>query len=141
MKKVSKFYKIIIDSNIWISFLIGKNLKGLQDYIDSDFIKIITCNEQLEELSEVFKKPKIRKHFSKGQIAEFFELMDEASENIAIKTKTNLCRDAKDNYLVALAIDSNADYLITGDRDLLELIRIGNTKIIKFSDFDKTIFK
>jgi uncharacterized protein len=135
MKKVNRSFKVIVDTNIWISFLIGKSLKGLQNYIDSQFIIIITCNEQIQELSEVFKKPKIKKHFTPEQIAEFFELFDESSESIVIKTETNLCRDFKDNYLVSLAIDSKADFLITGDIDLLELQQVGGTTVIKFSDF------
>lgn len=139
MKKEIKDLKIIVDTNIWISFLIGKSLKGLQNYIDSEFIKIVSCNEQLEELAEVFNKSKIKKHFSKEQISEFFELLDESAENVEIKTVTNLCRDLKDNYLVPLAIDTNADFLITGDSDLLDLFKIGNTKVIRYTDFDKTI--
>lgn len=139
MKKANRSFKIIIDTNIWISFLIGKSLQGLQNYIDSQFISIVTCNEQIQELQEVFKKPKIRKYFSTEQIEEFFWLFDESSENITLKTKSDLCRDLKDNYLVSLAIDSKADFLITGDFDLLELDQIENTTVIKFSDFDKII--
>jgi putative PIN family toxin of toxin-antitoxin system len=63
--------------------------------------------------------------------------LDESSVNILIKTNTDLCRDSKDNYLLSLAINSNADYLITGDNDLLILEGISNTKIIKYIDFDK----
>ena len=90
MKKESKSYKIIVDSNIWISFLIGKNLSGLQNYIDAQILRIITCNEQLLELTEVFKKPKLKKYFSKEQIEEFFELLDESSDNVLISTKSEL---------------------------------------------------
>ena len=140
MKKASKSYKIIVDTNIWISFLIGKNLKGLQEYIDSQTVLIVTCNEQIQELTDVFKKPKIKKYFTPLQIREFFELLDESSVNVVLKTKTELCRDLKDNYLLSLAIDSNADFLITGDNDLLILHSIENTKIIKFIDFE-IIFK
>ena len=61
------------------------------------------------------------------------------SELIALQTKTTICRDAKDNYLVSLAIDSKADYLVTGDLDLLELKNIGTTIVIKFTDFEKNI--
>jgi uncharacterized protein len=136
MKRESKSYKIIVDSNIWISFLIGKNLLGLQNYIDSRKIKIVTCNEQLTELSEVFKKPKLKKYFTKEQISEFFELLDESSNTIIISTKSNICRDPKDNYLVSLAIDSKADFLITGDKDLLELNKIGKTIVLNYNDFD-----
>ena len=139
MKRGNKSYKIIVDTNIWISFLIGKNLKGLQNQIDSKFITIITCHEQLLELSEVFKKPKIKKYFSTEQIIEFFELLDESSEEFVLRTKTNLCRDPKDNYLVSLAIDSKADFLITGDKDLLEMNRIEETIVLNYSDFDKIV--
>jgi predicted nucleic acid-binding protein len=42
-----------------------------------------------------------------------------------------------DNYLLSLAIDSKADYLLTGDNDLLVLTQVGATKIIKYADFEK----
>ena len=137
MKKENKSYKIIVDTNVWISFLIGKNLKGLQKHIDSSDIKIIICDEQIQELIEVFNKPKLKKYFSKEQILEFFELLNEASVNIKISTITNLCRDEKDNYLLSLAIDSDADFLLTGDNDLLELMKLNNTNILKFTEFEK----
>jgi hypothetical protein len=137
MKKENKSYKIIVDTNVWISFLIGKNLKGLQKHIDSSDIRIIICDEQIQELIEVFNKPKLKKYFSKEQILEFFELLNEASVNIKISTITNLCRDEKDNYLLSLAIDSEADFLLTGDNDLLELVKLNNTIILKYTEFEK----
>lgn len=139
MKKENKFFKIIVDTNIWISFLIGKSLTRLQYYIDSQTIIIITCDEQIQELIEVFDTPKIQKYFSREQVVEFFELLDESSEKVTIETKVDLCRDLKDNYLISLAIDSNANFLITGDKDLLVLNKVKNTQMIKFSDFEKMI--
>jgi uncharacterized protein len=139
MKKTGKPSKVIVDTNIWISFLIGKSLKGLQHYIYSQSVVIVTCEEQIQELSDVFRRPKIKKYFTPEQIAEFFELLEESSENVVLNTKTDLCRDLKDNYLLSLAIDSNADYLITGDNDLLVLNEVENTSIVRFNDFEKII--
>jgi putative PIN family toxin of toxin-antitoxin system len=139
MKKAGKPFKIIVDTNIWISFLIGKSLTGLQQYINSRSVIIVTCSEQIQELADVFRKPKINKYFTPEQIAEFFELLEESSENVVLKTKIDLCRDLKDNYLLSLAIDSNADFLITGDNDLLVLNEIKNTSMISFHDFEKMI--
>jgi hypothetical protein len=136
MKRVTKSYKVIIDTNIWISFLIGKTLKGLQNHIDSNSIQIITCNEQLAELSEVLKRPKFQKYFSDEQVFELFELFDEFATMVKLKTKANLCRDNKDNYLVSLAIDSKSNFLVTGDSDLLNLERINNTTVVKYSKFE-----
>lgn len=99
----------------------------------------MTCDEQIHELTDVFRKPKINKYFTTEQIAEFFELLEESSENVVLKTKIDICRDLKDNYLLSLAIDSNADFLITGDNDLLVINELKNTRIIKFNDFEKMI--
>lgn len=139
MKKANKSYRVIIDSNVWISFLIGKNLSGLQNFIESEVIHVLTCEEQVVELYEVFGRPKFEKYFDKKQVTEFFELFEESAEYVNISTKTNLCRDPKDNYLVALAIDSSADYLVTGDKDLLVLALIKDTIVIKYSDFNNLL--
>ncbi len=119
--------------------MIGKNLRGLQNQIDSQNLRIITCNEQLIELSEVLKKPKLKKYFDKEKISDFFELLDESSECVVITTKSDICRDPKDNYLVSLALDSKANFLISGDKDLLDLNTIGITVVLKYSDFNSII--
>jgi len=139
IKMESKSFKVIVDSNVWISFLIGKSLTGLQYHINSGLFAIISCEEQLQELKDVFRKPKIKRYFNDDQILEFFELLDESSKNVTLKTKIDICRDSKDNYLLSLAIDSNADYLITGDNDFLTLNKIGKTKIIRYIDFENLV--
>jgi putative PIN family toxin of toxin-antitoxin system len=141
MKKANKANRVIIDTNVWISFLIGKHLKGLHKIISSGTIQIITCKEQISELSEVFKKPKIRKIFTQYQINEFFELLDDCAEVICVKSNVDICRDPKDNYLLSLAIDANAHFLITGDNDLLILQSIHSTHIISYKDFELLPFK
>ena len=53
MKKASKSCKIIVDTNIWISFLIGKRLKGLQYYINDQSVFIISCDNDLLDLEKM----------------------------------------------------------------------------------------
>jgi hypothetical protein len=93
----------------------------------------------VQELKEVFRKTKIKKHFTLEQTKEFFELFFEAAEIMPLKSKVDLCRDPKDNYLLSLATDANADYLITGDNDLLVLEKINNTQIMKYKEFEKLL--
>jgi putative PIN family toxin of toxin-antitoxin system len=102
MKMANKLCKIVIDTNIWISFLTGKTLKGLQKYINSTTIEVVTCKEQIFELTTVLQRPKMQKYFSETQIIEFFDLLDESVQLIDLHTTLNICRDAKDNYLLAL---------------------------------------
>jgi predicted nucleic acid-binding protein len=48
----------------------------------------------------------------------------------------DLCRDPDDNPILAIALESKADYLVTGDkRDLLSMQRIGLTPIITAAEF------
>jgi uncharacterized protein len=54
---------------------------------------------------------------------------------IKVTSEVNICRDVKDNFLLALAIDSNATHLITGDKDLLVLKKYGSTKILTMSEY------
>ena len=46
------------------------------------------------------------------------------------------CRDPKDDYLLELALVSDADFLVTGDKDLLEVKKIGNCQIVTAMEFD-----
>jgi putative PIN family toxin of toxin-antitoxin system len=134
-------YKVIIDSNIWVSFLIGKSLRSLAQNIRNERITIITCKEQIQELTAAFQKPKLQKHFQAEQITTFFDFLKGVSHIVSITAIAPLCRDPKDDYLLALSIASEASYLVTGDADLLELKQINNTIIIKYADFDKIINK
>ena len=139
MKKENKQFRVIIDTNIWISFLIGKHIQGLLELLDKHIVKVIFSKNQLEELIEVLNRPKFNKYFSKGQIEEFLDLIEEVSEEIEIKSNITICRDPKDNYLLSTAKDGEVDFLITGDEDLLILKVFGNTKIINYKDFTKLI--
>jgi predicted nucleic acid-binding protein len=47
----------------------------------------------------------------------------------------------KITILLNLAVDSNADFLITGDQDLLELKKIANAKILTFRELEKKLDK
>jgi len=133
-------YKVIIDSNIWVSFMIGKSLRNLVQYIRNEQITIITCEEQLKELSDAFRKPKLQKYFQPHQIATFFSFLQGVSHIVSITEIAPLCRDPKDDYLLALSITSDAHFLVTGDADLLDMQQISNTIIIKYADFESIMY-
>ena len=57
------------------------------------------------------------------------------TETVTIKSDITGSRDVNDNFLLSLSNDSEADYLITGDVDLLVLKETGKTKILLLRDF------
>jgi putative PIN family toxin of toxin-antitoxin system len=122
---------------VWISFLIGKRMYRLSQYILNERIVIISCNAQIRELLRVVEKPSIKKLVLPYQIDAFFKFLGKHAVIIPVTTNVKLCRDPKDDYLLSLAIDAKAHYLITGDNDLLVLQHVNSTSIFNFIDFEK----
>ncbi len=131
--------RIIVDVNIWISYFIGKGIRARFDKILTDSRFILLNSQQLEtELFEVAHRPKFKKLFDKRTLSEFEKLYPLIVENIIVSSVVHESPDDDDNYLLELAKDGNADFLITGDKsDLLQLKTFEGTKIMSFSDFCK----
>ena len=127
--------KVIIDTNLWISFLIGKELASLKELIVSQTIQVVFCDQIKEEINQVTQRPKLQKYFSAEKVKEMLELLAIIGVSIEIISEVCICRDAKDNFLLALAKDSQANFLITGDAYLLTLGSFAGTKIITYHDF------
>jgi putative PIN family toxin of toxin-antitoxin system len=134
-----KYLKIIIDTNLWISFLITKSYNRIDNLIINKKIRIVFSEELLSEFIEVTQRPGLAKYFTKNDLEELLELFEFYGDFVEVKSKIKQCRDPKDNFLLSLAIDSKADYLLTGDNDLLEIKEIGRTKILTVTEFLKKI--
>lgn len=127
--------KVILDTNIWISFLITKTFSKLDHFIQQGKIQLLFSNESLSEFIEVTARPKFKKYFTIEDIIEAIDYMDQYGTIIKVKSQVDLCRDKKDNFWLELAKDGKADYLVTGDDDLLTLKSFGQTRILKFKDY------
>lgn len=57
--------KVIFDTNVWISFLIGKRLSSIKKYISTGQITIVTTEQLLKELKEVISFEQVKKIFFK----------------------------------------------------------------------------
>ena len=73
--------RIILDTNLWISFLISKDFSKLDEIIFSKKSILIFSQELLEEFLEVVKRPKFRRYFAQTDIEELLETIDEYGEN------------------------------------------------------------
>lgn len=129
--------RIIIDTNLWVSFLLRKDLSQIDSLLVQKRATIIFSDELLAELLDVVYRPKFKKFFSNDNIDLVLSLINEVAKFIEVKSSVSICRDIKDNFLLSLAIDGHVDYLLTGDKDLLELKTIEKTQILSISDYLK----
>ena len=130
--------RIVIDTNLFISFLINKDFSKLDKIIIEGHTRLVLSVELLEEIFAVIKRPKFKSIITEGDIETLLLFFNKFGELVPVHSQLNESRDEKDNFLLNLAIDGKATHLLTGDSDLLELKKIGNTIIIKIKDFLST---
>ena len=102
-----KSRKIIIDTNLWISFLLTKKFTFLDSLLNKRRVKLIFSDELLAEFFDVIKRPKLNKYFQDKDLEQFIDLINLYAEFYTVKSTIDACRDSKDNFLLALA---NAEY-------------------------------
>ena len=91
--------------------------------------------ELIDELHEVIQRPKMRKYFSEDDALSILIKIVQFGEVYYPTKATDICRDPKDNFLLDLALEGKADYLITGDADLLDLQKFEKTTIGNYNQF------
>lgn len=126
--------RVVIDTNLWISSLIGKTLVGLLDILDAPEVETITSVELIEEVLAVANRPKFRKYFPHESI-QILENWFKTTTQVTIDDIPQRCRDPKDDYLLELAVKSHAIYLVSGDDDLLSIGEIEGCRIMTIRQF------
>ena len=132
MKKPYK--KVIIDTNLWIHFLISKDFSAF-DHLLNEEVVLVFSKELLEEFLEVAQRPKFQRFFSLQSVYHLLEIIQRKAIFVEVISEVVVCRDYKDNFLLALAKDAKADFILTGDNDLLVLNPFEETSIITISTF------
>lgn len=130
---------VIIDTNLWISYLITRKYDFLDALIISSKINLIFSEELLDEFLDVTSRPKFNKYFDKSDVNRLFQFFDKYAIFVDVKSNVQFSRDNNDDFLLNLALDSKADYLLSGDSDLLILKQIGDTKIITMGELKELL--
>jgi putative PIN family toxin of toxin-antitoxin system len=127
--------RIVLDTNIFIYFLISDSFYKLDKRLKSNQIRLLFSEELLSEFLQVVNRPKFKKYFSDKDITNLLNSLHNYADLVEVHSRVNICRDKKDNFLLELCIDGKADYLITGDEDLLTIKKLKKTSIIKIGDY------
>jgi len=135
-----KRLKIILDTNWYVSASINRtSRRRLYDLLINENLTIFYSRELLAEYESVISRKKFEKYIRQEQVSRFIGLVLTRLRPVEIKTLVRLSRDAKDNFLLSMSIDCGANYLVTGDPDLLVLKEFGKTKVLSMTEFSKLI--
>lgn len=127
--------RIVIDTNILISFLLIKKSSEFDNLIAQAEILLLYNQELIDEFITVTKRSKFKKYFDINDIQTILLMIKNRAVFIETTSQVTICRDPKDNFLLALASDGKATHLITGDKDLLVLKKYGKTIIMTLAEY------
>ena len=125
--------RILPDTNILISsvFWRGNPYEVVRRGILGEYQLVISA----EILDEVVDKLRNKFKFPEESIQELIDILMTYCHIIDVTSKFDVVRDKKDNKIIECAFDGKADYIVTGDPDLLVLKEFRGIKIVKAKDF------
>ncbi|MDA0244554.1 MAG: putative toxin-antitoxin system toxin component, PIN family [Chloroflexi bacterium] len=129
--------RAVIDTNLIISYLLTQSETTSQliaHWERGNFVYVISP-AMLNELKEVVQRPRLRQHI-KGDPAILLDLIEmEAELALNVPTLVGICRDPKDDPIIACAVGGQAAYLVTGDADLLTMVTYQGVTMMRVYDF------
>ena len=129
--------KVIIDTNLWISFLIGHQTQFVHRLLTDLRFSVYVCPQLIKEIYDVASRDKFSRWISSSDIEDLMSIIHAFCQYtvIDVEAPASAIRDPKDLYLLSLAETIDADYIVSGDADLTELESYHQTRIIKIADF------
>lgn len=136
--------RVLADTNLFISYLLnsGDKSSAAQTFfhaalIEGRFVLLVPQDVLKEIMDTISRKPYLRKYIRPQQAARLVKLVKAIGIEISVIEEPipKICRDPKDDYLLAYALIGGADYLVTGDQDLLSLQQIGPITIVSPAQF------
>ena len=123
--------RLVADTNILLSGIFyenGNEAQILRLFLDDKAI-LLASLDTLEELREALTRPKFK--LTPAESLALFQMVLSRSEILlTLEEAAGKCRDKDDQKFLDLAQSGSADYLVTGDRDLLDMQRVGTTRIL-----------
>jgi len=128
--------RVILDTNVLLGALISPH--GPPDVIYRAWraakFELVTSEAQLDELRRVSRYPKLKTILPAHRVGTMVNNMQRATVLTVLPNAPDgpQLNDPDDAFLVAMALSSEADYLVTGDRraGLLQLVTLGRTRIV-----------
>lgn len=130
---------IVCDTNVLISAIVfGGNAGQIIKYTSEGMIINYISPAIIKEFEDVLKRPKFA--FSHNEISAIIQLFYETFEYIITsQLVVEIKDDPDDNRILETALAADADFIISGDKHLLQLGKWGNIPILNPSKFLKIL--
>ncbi|OGG31230.1 putative toxin-antitoxin system toxin component, PIN family [Candidatus Gottesmanbacteria bacterium RIFCSPLOWO2_02_FULL_38_8] len=135
MTLLTKF-KVVFDTNVFVSGLVfGGNCEKILRLFKDEQIELLISPQTHTEVLKKLPHFGLGKKYFNEQNAQ----IQAKATRVFPRIKINVCRDPKDDIFLELCLAGNANYLITGDKDLLDLKSYRSTLILSPKEFLKIL--
>jgi len=123
---------VVLDTNVLLSALRAERSQpaAILDAWRTARYSLVTSAEQIEEFKRAARYPKLRPYLPRRAVGRVVNELRSAEVLLERLRRAGDSPDPGDDYLLAMAAASGADYLVTGDKALLSMKRIGSTRIV-----------
>lgn len=129
--------RVVIDTSTLISYVLtaGEITSRIIAGWRAEELVVLSTPQTRQELRRVLESPRILRR-TQSPLTRLADDMERFSLRIAGSLQlTGICRDPKDDIFLACAVEGQADYLISSDRDLLDLVRYQEVCILNPGEF------
>jgi uncharacterized protein len=130
--------QVVLDTNVLISSLLNPDRRInliLRSLAEGNYC-LLYSRDSLDELIRVLSRPRIvRGLVDDFDIKELVALIQFRGQEIMPSVFIKECRDPSDNKFLAIAVEGKADYIVSGDSDLLSLSPFQGISVIRPADF------
>lgn len=128
--------RVVFDTNIYISALVfpgglaEKAIYRVLEGKDELFISKEILDELLRVLATKFSK-------DREELARLAVWLSEIAQFVSPKRKITVLRDEADNRILECAVEAGAEVIVTGDREILDLVQFEGIRILSLREYLK----
>lgn len=132
--------ELVVDTNVLVSSLIAPGKpRTIVLALTRGEATLVISPDLFDELLDVLKRPKFDHLIDKAESELLIRFIENRAHLVTPRQKLNICRDPKDNKVLACALEAKVDCIISGDLDLKILHPFQNIEILSPSDFLKRL--
>lgn len=114
--------RVVLDNNLLISgLLLPASISGRVFHLVLKAGEILVSEATLNELAEVLARPKFDRYISVKDRQEILRLLSRVAQIVPVTYTIHACRDPNDDMVLEVAVNGEAQAIVTGDQDLLSL--------------------
>ena len=136
-----RYQTFVLDANIYISFAITNNLIELSRLVNKYELTIYSCDELLTEVKRILDYPHLIHYEIKAKALINFINVLATNHSLRYPIKRYVPNDPNDDYIIALALQTNSVFVTSGDKDILDNKEALETKYKKLKIITLREFK